>query len=54
MSAYRCPVCGVNDQYAYMQCSHPGCPDGRDISVREKADQHDAEATVSRPHQREE
>lgn len=42
LSSYRCPVCGVNDQYAYMRCNHPGCPDGRDISVREKADKLDA------------
>jgi hypothetical protein len=28
--AYRCPVCGVANENAYIRCNQPDCPDGRD------------------------
>ena len=30
VKAYRCPVCGVANPNAYLRCSRPDCPDGRD------------------------
>lgn len=30
MSEYRCPVCGIADQWAYLRCYRPDCLDGRD------------------------
>lgn len=27
---YRCPVCGVANENAYIRCNQPDCPDGRD------------------------
>lgn len=29
-SSYRCPVCGEDDEYAYLRCYRPNCTDGRD------------------------
>jgi hypothetical protein len=29
-SRYQCPVCGVEDETAYIRCQRPNCLDGRD------------------------
>jgi hypothetical protein len=34
---YRCPVCGIADENAYLRCYDGGCPDGRDTLNRRRA-----------------
>ena len=34
---YFCPVCGINDDTAYLRCMRPDCPDGRDAGYRAEA-----------------
>jgi hypothetical protein len=33
---YRCPVCGIADENAYLRCYDGGCPDGRDTLNRRR------------------
>ena len=51
---YSCPVCGVEDETAYLRCYHPNCTDGRDVYGRTldnwnvKRDSYRAEEAVGR------
>lgn len=35
-AVYRCPVCGIEDESAYLRCQRPNCTDGRDSGARER------------------
>jgi hypothetical protein len=48
IDSYVCPVCRYPGAYTYLRCDHPGCPDGRDIGLREQADQRDQETLAKR------